>query len=447
MKKKTKIVTMAGIAIVLCSVFLVASPAIAAEQTSQEVSASTITTSSEDDCVLGIYGNANEDDTIDMRDLTYVKLIFFGKKPETELADAKYDGKINPLDFIQIKLIIVGKEKELTIIDTEESIVTVKKPLKRIVAFTQVLELLRSIGIEKDRIVGVESEILGSEVYETFLPEFQKVPGVGSLLNYPDCEAIMNLHPDVVLFLADPWGKGTDEAQVVLESAGIPVIRLRGCVWIRGKKVTDETKKIAYIFDKREEAKEFCDWYGHITDLIKERVEKIPEEDKPKVYLESGWGTYMTIAGDKYQDIEDASGKNIFEEMESSGSVDPEAVVVRDPDVIVKAASMGADGYHLDADDIARMEKVREEIMSRQELQNVKAVKTGRVYVISGHFLSWGLGGCRGFVGTMYMAKWFHPDLFEDLDPKAIHQEYLTRFQRLDIDLDEKGVFVYPEPS
>jgi iron complex transport system substrate-binding protein len=86
-----------------------------------------------DDYVLDIYGNANEDDTIDMRDLTYVKLIFFGKKTGTELADAKYDGNINPLDFIQIKLIIVGKEKELTIVDTADRIVTVKKPIKRIV--------------------------------------------------------------------------------------------------------------------------------------------------------------------------------------------------------------------------------------------------------------------------------------------------------------------------
>ncbi len=43
------------------------------------------------------------------------------------------------------------------------------------------------------------------------------------------------------------------------------------------------------------------------------------------------------------------------------------------------------------------------------------------------------------------MAKWFYPDLFEDLDPQAIHQEYLTRFQGLDYDLDEYGVFVYPE--
>jgi len=59
--------------------------------------------------ILEIYGNANEDDTIDMRDLTYVKLIFFGKKSETELADAKYDGKINPLDFILLPLLPVSQ--------------------------------------------------------------------------------------------------------------------------------------------------------------------------------------------------------------------------------------------------------------------------------------------------------------------------------------------------
>ena len=93
---KTKIVTLLEIVVVLCSLFLVATlPATAIEQsqTTQKVSASEVTTASKDDFVLGVYGNANEDDTIDVRDLTYVKLIFFGKKPVTELADAKYDGK------------------------------------------------------------------------------------------------------------------------------------------------------------------------------------------------------------------------------------------------------------------------------------------------------------------------------------------------------------------
>jgi iron complex transport system substrate-binding protein len=98
----------------------------------------------EDDFVLGIYGNANEDDTIDMRDLTYVKLIFFGKRPETELADAKYDAEINPLDFVQIKRIILGKENELTLVDSADRIVTVKKPLERIVTHhTSAVEAMR----------------------------------------------------------------------------------------------------------------------------------------------------------------------------------------------------------------------------------------------------------------------------------------------------------------
>jgi len=43
-----------------------------------------------------------------------------------------------------------------------------------------------------------------------------------------------------------------------------------------------------------------------------------------------------------------------------------------------------------------------------------------------------------------YLAKLFHPEEFEDLDPKAIHQEYLTKFQGLDYDLGKEGVFVYP---
>jgi hypothetical protein len=99
MKTKTKMIALVEIAVVLCSVFLVALPAIATENT-QELKANTITTASEDDYVLGVYGNANEDDTIDMGDVVYTKLAIFGKKPKTELCDAKYDGRINVLDVI-----------------------------------------------------------------------------------------------------------------------------------------------------------------------------------------------------------------------------------------------------------------------------------------------------------------------------------------------------------
>ncbi len=95
----------------------------------------------------------------------------------------------------------------------------------------------------------------------------------------------------------------------------------------------------------------------------------------------------------------------------------------------------------LEATDSTEIKAFRDSIRNRPELAVVKAVGDERVYVYF-HRLPDGL---RFIVTTAYMAKWFHPELFSDLDPKAIHQEYLARFLRLDYDLDEQGVFVYPE--
>ncbi|MEA1866382.1 MAG: ABC transporter substrate-binding protein, partial [Euryarchaeota archaeon] len=85
------------------------------------------------DYTLGVFGNANEDDTINMQDVTYTELIILEYRDKTELSDAKYDGKINMQDVTQIELVILGKEKELTVLDSIENTVTVKKPVERII--------------------------------------------------------------------------------------------------------------------------------------------------------------------------------------------------------------------------------------------------------------------------------------------------------------------------
>ena len=441
MKTKTKMIALVEIAIVLCSVFLVAIPAIAAEQ---KVSAGEVTKASEDDYVLGVCGNANEDDTIDMGDVVYTKLAIFGKKPKTELCDAKYDGRINVLDVIQTKLIILGKEKELTVIDSVDRIVTVKKPVDRVVAsWRGILELTRTVKLEKDRIVGVGSWCQKVD-YKIFFSEYQDKPVVSTR----DPESILKLDPDIVfmLSLSDP-----DPYRKKLESAGVTVFGALGGAL--GGDAGEEAIKFGYIFDKEKEAEEFRDWYegsSSTISLIKERVEKIPEEDKPKVYFEYYTKKYNT-ASERNARIHLAGGKSIFPDVQGGViPVNPEAVVALNPDFIVQGCGCGGydGGYALDVGDTSKLEEKRDEIMSRSELQIVTAVREKQVYVLSGHFMYGGpSAGCRGFLGTIYMAKWFHPELFEDLDPQAIHQEYLERFQGLDIDLDEKGVFVYPEPS
>lgn len=84
------------------------------------------------------------------------------------------------------------------------------------------------------------------------------------------------------------------------------------------------------------------------------------------------------------------------------------------------------------------MRAVRNEVMTRKGLSLVRAVKDGRVYVINMKLLA----GPRVVVGLTYFAKWFHPDLFRDIDPTAIHKELLERFYGLKLE----GVFGYPRP-
>ena len=433
MKIKNKIIALVEIAIVLCSLFLVTIPAIAAEQTTQEVSASEVTTASADDYVLEVYGNANEDDTIDMRDLTYVKLIFFGKKPDTELADAKYDGKINPLDFIQIKLIIVGKEKELTLIDTADRIVTVKKPIKSVITLTDdSAEVIQSLGAE-DTIIGVEMDIKEKEL---FFPELSKLPCV-QVGWTPDIEAILNLKPEIVIDYLSASLKVEDK----LRGTGITVIAF-DCY--KPKTMLEELEKLGYMFNKKNEAREFIDFHTGYVNTINERVEKLSEDEKPRVYLDYG-GRYYAVTGwgGTHQICVMAGGVNIAADLKGGKDVDPEWVIEQNPDIIIiwTADSYASCGY--DEDDPTEMTELRKEFMSKPELQNVSAVKNERCYMIADEITS----GPGFLVGIVYMAKWFHPELFEDLDPKAIHQEYLTRFQGLDYDLDKQGVFVYPEPS
>ena len=412
-----------GIAVTLCSMLFVALPTTA------------IAAAAEDDgYVLGIYGNANEDDTIDMRDLTYVKLIFFGKKPETELADAKYDGTINPLDFIQIKLIIVGKEKELTVVDSVDRIVTVKKPVERIIPLQcSMAALLRSIGIG-DKVVGVASDI---EEAETFFPEISKLPSVG-LFYDPDCEAILELKPDIVVQHSFRY---TEEFEEKLEPAGIVALYLNSN-W-PPPLFTEQVKKFGYIVDKREEAEEFIDWYQDYLNTITESVEELSEEDKPRVFygfssLDGPWT--MTDESVSYGSVvEMAGGINIAGDLSGEWiEVEQEWVLEQNPSLILWDG-YSVIGYGYEVDDPSKAATLREDIISHFIYNLTTAAQEGDVYIISG-FLEM---GCHPLV-VAYVAKLFHPELFEDLDPESIHQEYLTRFQHLDYDVYEHGVFVYP---
>ena len=427
MKTKNKLLALLEIAIVLCSVFLVALPAtvIAAEQATQKVSASEVATASEDEYVLGIYGNANEDDTIDMRDFTYTARIICWLEEEADLADANYDGEIDVGDMTQIGLIILGRESELTIVDGAGRIVTVKKPVDRIIVLTSSsADLIRVLETEY-QVVGVDSST-GKE--EVLLPVMSELPTVGGAYS-PDWEAILALEPNLIT----TYSSKAAEYEEKVEDMGlhIPVISAD----LSPPDTVEDIKKFGYILDKREKAEEFIEWYESYMDTIKDQTEGLSEDEKPEVFLNlypKYYGYYKAFGKDTSGDIQCkiAGGKNIVTES-GSVEVEPEWLVWEDPDIIIATVTSGVpSGYGVD--DITGVEAIREDILDLNITENV--------YVVASDIRH----GVQDVICIAYWAKWFHPELFGGLDPQAIHQEYLDRFQRIDYDITEQGVFVFP---
>ena len=379
------------------------------------------------DYSLGIFGNANEDDTINMQDVTYTELIILEYRDRTDLSDAKYDDKINMQDVTQIELVILGKEKELTIIDTTNRIVTVKKPIERVILLSKYCaDAIQIFGVQ-DRVVGVSSPI----TEYNYLPELSKLPALG-MAKSPDLEAILNLNPDLLITWWSPTVSELDESL----PDSIAVVDLS---FTKPEILVEEVTKLGYIFGKRDEASYYIDdFHDNYIGLIKTQTEGLSDEERPTVYVECNkpYKTYGYTTG-AHQSIELSGGKNIFSDVGGIPVVDPEVILERNPDVIIRGAYTDA-GY--DVDDSSTMKELRDEIMSRPGFDEITAVKEGRVYIVDVN-LHYGLDYP---IGIAYWTKCIQPTLFEDLDPEEIHQEFLTEFLGLDYDLDEHGVFVYP---
>ena len=346
-----------------------------------------------------------------------------------------------------------GKPKTVVDMGSQKTIpdrtITRYRPVERIVALSNIPEL-RSVKAA-DRIVGVSSSVtLTTGMDKTLYPEF-----IGSfpIVDSKDMESIIYLHPDAAILSYGTLEKDID----VLESAGITAFRCRATNAPQVAITIEGSEKLGYLLDKEEEAKEFIDFLDGWMGLIKERVDEIPEENKPTVYCQHCRGSmrkkYMPYAGSigdfghGYSTLSRfAGGKSIFSDLPfATGDVTVEEVIARDPEIIVWCDLWGSSSkyfgsYDRDAGDITVIKAVRDEVMNRAELTNITAIKNGEVYAID--YKIYCCGGLY-FVGISYLAKIFHPTLFEDLDPNAIHQEYLTRFQGLDYDLNEHGVFVY----
>lgn len=381
----------------------------------------------------GIPGDADGDGVLTSGEYALAALAYL---------DAAYMGGAGDLDRTDIQDAAWvyarwdGKPRE--VVDSSGQTVTLYRPLRRVVTFTgESLETLRSLGFDMDRVVAVDKY---SHEKKTFFPECQNKANVGSIWS-PDMEKVISVRPDAVFLYATISTAACDDIQKRLEASS-PVIRVFRFDCFKPATYADEIRTIASIVDAPERGEEFASFYESTMDRIRDGTGTILDNEKTRVYFEY-WFDYTTVAASAgyNEKTELAGGLNPFAVGTAEYPVvDPEAILVADPEVIVKLAGQGlaAGGYA--GHDPEALAAIRSALIERPGWTTISAVKDGRIHVIHSDIL----GGAQHFIGTAYLAKWFYPDRFADLDPHAVHQRYLTEFQGIDFDLASKGTFVYP---
>ncbi len=377
------------------------------------------------DYTLGVFGNANEDDTINMQDVTYTELIILEYRDATELADAKYDGEIDILDMTQIALIILGREKELTVLDSVDRAVTLDMPIESIVVTDDnQAEFVRLLGAE-EKVTGIERSI----PERGYFPVMSDKPDIGNQWRGLNYELVAELNPDVVIMLGSPAptepviGK-LDEIRV--EAVCVDTIDL--------DRRANVMMLLGYILGEEERAAEYLEWRESHLSIIRERLEDLDEDDKPTMLFKDA--DFRGVFGEDYsmsKTIETAGLTNIAD-FSGTRQVDPEWILIKNPDIILlgdwKSESVG---YKITSS--SKASESIEEAMDQPGFDELAAVKSGNVYLAE-----YMLPGTRGDIGVLYFAKMAHPDKFEDVNPEEIHEEYFEDWLRVDY----QGIFFYP---
>lgn len=314
---------------------------------------------------------------------------------------------------------LAGDEKMVTITDEEGRNVTVPLSPDSIVCLSPgAAEVIYALG-ESDRIIAVTDDC-------DMPPALLEKEHIGKSGRDADIERILEINPDLVI--AKTGALFPEDMEKKLVDYGIPVLRYR---LLHIDALIPMIKDLGRILEKEKDATEMADRISKYYDVVLDRTKTVPDGDRPSVYFMSmghfDWTANKDSTG--HTRVVEAGGRNIAADLATKvPHVDMEWVVEQNPEIIVY--SMSQEQYSRTTPTIEEMKAKRKEIMSLPGFENIDAVKTGRVYITDIKMAS----GLSELVTMLYYAKWFHPDQFQDIDPRAVHEELLQKYFDMDID-------------
>lgn len=275
----------------------------------------------------------------------------------------------------------------ITLTDDLGRAVTIEALPERIISLAPSnTEILFALGVG-DRVVAVTdycdypAEALGKE----------KIGGPYT----PNIEEIVALEPDFVL-AADINPIDVIDA---LEGLGIKVFGIESTDL---DDLLDDINTVGIITDTEAEAEALTDDMQSKIDVVIAEIGGLAPGEKPRIFQIIYDDPIWTSGQDTFINdlIEKAGGVNIFDDLEGYNTVSLEAVITRDPEVIIVTTMGGtASGTW-------------EWVTTESRLEDVSARQNGRVYFAESNWVE--RAGPRIVLGLEQIAKYIHPEIFFD---------------------------------
>ncbi len=359
-----------------------------------------------------IMGNANLDDKIDSKDVTYLQAVIAGTAARNDMCDANCDGKIDSKDVEQVKKIIGKTAKKIWFVDIDKQVSSCNYPVKKLISiYTVYTEAVIVLGAQ-DMIVGSDDDVIKRYKVQFGLD----VPSIGNRFT-PTREAVLKIADDnkgdLGMYFTGTRARYDSGLEKLLNPYGVDVVRLP--TWEIGL-AANGIITLSYLLGKEEAAFKYIAWHDSIIGKITNTVSSIKESDRKTVFLDYDYDIVARSVGSgDYENTILCGGKNISQKLgnESYPKYTIEWLTHENPDVIIRSCSsvfVGQKGC----------------IASCMDTMN------NQLKLCSGtkHVYGWEIScGPAYVISMMLYAKWLYPEKFgADFDPLVEYQHYIDKF-------------------
>jgi iron complex transport system substrate-binding protein len=297
-----------------------------------------------------------------------------------------------------------------------------------------------------DNIVGWRDDLLKKDpdsyaAYVERFPQIEKLPRFGYVPQGDfSLETAITLSPDVITLNLEAEKSAKESGfEEKAAAAGIKIVYLD--FRLDPEKNSEASIEIlGKMFGAQERAKEFIAYRRAEIARVTDRLAGVKDLKRPGVFIERAPGisgednccrTFGPVNFGAMVDL--AGGHNVADGIIKTtfGDLNPEQLVVADPDHVIVTGSNWAAESDINqfvpvgrGADMALSRKRLANLMKRMPFPELKAVKQGNVHAVWHQFY----GAPYEFFPIQQFAKWFHPELFADLDPEKNFEEFHRKF-------------------